>query len=128
MSLRELRIDSPSLSKACLPHVSKLVYLTAIELTIPEIDDSGVAILANLRKLESIALRKVEFSDKQITMFQNHPRIERAFIQGANLSDEVVVKLIGEVPNLQRLTVGLKNPDLQALVNRTLLRKSNSKD
>ena len=126
--LRELRLYSNSLSKQCLQHMAPFKKLQDLELTLPAIDDNGARVLANLRQLESLILRETEFTDRQIEMFRNHPRLKRVFIRGSNLSADVVVKLIGDIPDLEYISIGSKNPDLQALINRTLLGKPNNRD
>ena len=61
-------------------------------------------------------------------MFRNHPTLERVFINGSNLSDKIVLKLIEEIPNLEFFDVGWKKPNLQALLNSTFLAKRNARD
>ena len=127
-NLRRLWLDSSSLSKACVEHVKGLRKLKHLELTIPTIDDGGVKVIASLRRLELLALRQPALTNEQFAIFRDHPRLESAFINGTKLDDERTVELIGQIPNLSHLSVGSKNPDLQAAINGAILQKPNSRD
>ena len=117
--LEMLWLSSNKLTSQCIKSVEELKKLKHLEFTVPTVGNDEVQILADLPKLEILALRRPELTDEQFAMFEGHPTLRSAFLNGSELSIEETLRIIESLPSLRHLSFG-SNKKLQEAVSREL--------
>ncbi|MCA9004225.1 MAG: hypothetical protein KDA70_03045, partial [Planctomycetaceae bacterium] len=95
LSLKTLDLHETGLTNAGLSHISSLVNLTHLSLQKNrEITDEGLKALANLKKLSSINLDRLNITDEGITFIKHNPRLDWLNIKDTQITDKSIPLLI----------------------------------
>lgn len=95
LTLKTLDLHETGLTNAGLSHISSLVNLTHISLQKNrEITDEGLQALANMKKLSSINLDRLNITDEGIAFIKHNPRLDWLNIKDTQITDASIPLLI----------------------------------
>ncbi|QDT90391.1 serine/threonine-protein kinase [Gimesia algae] len=95
LTLKTLDLHETGLTNAGLSHISSLLNLTHISLQKNrEITDEGLLALADLKKLSSINLDRLNITDSGLKFINHNPRLEWLNIKDTQITDNSIPDLI----------------------------------
>ncbi len=106
-SLTRLEIDDVSLNQSDLAHLATLSKLETLGISRSSestmLNEEGLKHLSRLKSLQSLTMQNADIDDKSIAQITKLTDMQRLGLSGTRITDEGVAKLAKELPGLLRL-------------------------